>query len=445
MRPKRLASQPSTFQDPVPESSHGTDSESLKDYLDPLPARTAALALDKLRFVERREYSIACNWKVYVDNFLDGGYHVNTIHPGLAGVLDYAQDRTAIAGNTSVQSSPLRPPDPSQENASAGKVRTGENAYYWWVFPNFMINIYGGAMDTNLVLPLGPDRCRVIFDFYFARTEGPEAERFIADSIALCTRSSWKTSRFARTCRRDWLADRTPQAASAYAARSRAIISIACSPAVCKGKLKENFMGKLKGKVTLITGGSRGIGKGIARAFAAERASLILTARGVEELQRTTDELTGQGTTVLALPADLADEKQVMGIFAKIMDRFGRLDILVNNAGAFDGAPLDEMLTATWDKVLSINLRAPFLCMREAMKMMKRQGGGRIINIGSISAQRVRPQSAAYSTSKHGLWGLTQVTALEGRDHGISCGCLHPGNVVIDAAAIRAKRKIRSP
>jgi choline monooxygenase len=154
---------------------------SLAEFLAPLPARTAGLGLEALRFVQRREYELACNWKVFVDNYLDGGYHINTIHPGLAGVLDYSQYRTEIAGNTSVQVSPLEPGG----GDGVGRVRTGDTAYYWWIFPNLMINIYAGVMDTNLVLPLGPDRCKVIFDFYFARTEGPEAQRFLADSIAV--------------------------------------------------------------------------------------------------------------------------------------------------------------------------------------------------------------------------------------------------------------------
>jgi NAD(P)-dependent dehydrogenase (short-subunit alcohol dehydrogenase family) len=191
-------------------------------------------------------------------------------------------------------------------------------------------------------------------------------------------------------------------------------------------------MGKLTGKVALITGANRGIGKGIAQGFAAEGATLALSARGEEALQRTAAELTGRGATVLSVVADLTEEKDVLALFGSVMGRFGRLDILVNNAGAFDGGPLAEMSAATWDKVLAINLRAPFLCTREAMKIMKPQGGGRIINIGSISAQRVRPNSAPYSSSKHGLWGLTQCTALEGREYGISCGCLHPGNVLIE-------------
>lgn len=114
------------------------------------------------------------------------------------------------------------------------------------------------------------------------------------------------------------------------------------------------------------------------------------------------------------------------------MERFGRLDILVNNAGAFDGGPIDELSVEAWDRVMATNLRAPFLCTRAAMRIMKRQHQGRIINIGSISAQRVRPHSAPYSASKHGLWGLTQVTALEGREHGVTCCCLHPGNVYVE-------------
>jgi choline monooxygenase len=153
----------------------------LEAFLAPLPEKTVGLGLETLRFVRRQEYELACNWKVFVDNYLDGGYHVNTVHPGLAGALDYAHYRTEIAGNTSVQVSPLRP----SADATVGKVRTGANAYYWWVFPNLMLNVYQGVMDTNLVLPLGPERCRVVFDFYFAPGDGPGAEQFIADSIAV--------------------------------------------------------------------------------------------------------------------------------------------------------------------------------------------------------------------------------------------------------------------
>jgi NAD(P)-dependent dehydrogenase (short-subunit alcohol dehydrogenase family) len=191
-------------------------------------------------------------------------------------------------------------------------------------------------------------------------------------------------------------------------------------------------MSSLAGQTALVTGGNKGIGEAIAKGLAAAGASLVLCARTRESLQATADELAADGTNVLAFPADVTDEPQVRELFGAAMTRFGRLDILVNNAGAFDGGPLDEISTAAWDHVLAVNLRAPFLCTREAMRIMKKQRGGRIINIGSISAQRVRPNSAPYSASKHGLWGLTQVTALEGRPYGISCGCLHPGNVRVE-------------
>jgi NAD(P)-dependent dehydrogenase (short-subunit alcohol dehydrogenase family) len=202
-------------------------------------------------------------------------------------------------------------------------------------------------------------------------------------------------------------------------------------------------MSKLTGKVALITGGNKGIGLGIARGLAAEGARLTLTARGAPELERAAAELSG--TQILALPADVTDERQVDDLFARTLERFGRLDVLVNNAGAFEGGSLDELSVAAWDRVLAVNLRAPFLCTRAAMRIMKRQGGGRIINIGSISAQRVRPNSAPYSASKHGLWGLTQVTALEGRDHGISCGCLHPGNTLVERRLGTTKKEDDEP
>jgi NAD(P)-dependent dehydrogenase (short-subunit alcohol dehydrogenase family) len=204
-------------------------------------------------------------------------------------------------------------------------------------------------------------------------------------------------------------------------------------------------MGKLDGKAALITGASKGIGKGIALGLATAGASLCLTARGAKELERTAGELTAKKIKVLTVPADVADERQVQDLFRKTIERFGQLDILVNNAGAFDGGPLDELGVEIWDKVMAVNLRGPFLCTREAMKIMKRQRGGRIINIGSISAQRVRPNSAAYSASKHGLWGLTQVTALEGRDFGITCGCLHPGNVRVERRQESDKAEDQEP
>ena len=191
-------------------------------------------------------------------------------------------------------------------------------------------------------------------------------------------------------------------------------------------------MGKLAGKIALVTGASKGIGRGIALAFAREGADLLLSARGKESLASTAKEVADLGVRVEVQAGDVGSEEDVNAMFAQWQQSFDRLDLLVNNAGAFNGGPLDELATEDWDHVINTNLRGPFLCTRAAMQIMKRQGGGRIINIGSISAQRVRYNSAPYSTSKHGLWGLTQVTALEGREHGITCGCLHPGNILTE-------------
>jgi NAD(P)-dependent dehydrogenase (short-subunit alcohol dehydrogenase family) len=191
-------------------------------------------------------------------------------------------------------------------------------------------------------------------------------------------------------------------------------------------------MGKLTGKIAIVTGASRGIGRGIAAALAREGATLLLNGRNPDRLADAATELRSAGATVETLAGDVAQEHVVNQLFAYTVERFGRLDLLVNNAGAFDGGPLDAFDVTAWDRVLATNLRAPFLCTRAALAIMKQQRSGRIINIGSISANRVRPHSAAYSASKHGLWGLTQVAALEGRAYGVTVCCLNPGNIAVE-------------
>jgi len=204
-------------------------------------------------------------------------------------------------------------------------------------------------------------------------------------------------------------------------------------------------MGKLDGKVALVTGANRGIGRSIARGFAREGARLTTAARDAALLEEAAAELREMGAEVLAIPTDVTDEAQMESLFSQHMERYGRLDVLVNNAGAFDGGALDELTLAAWDKVMAVNLRGPFLGTRAAMRIMKPQGGGRIINVGSISAQRVRMNSAPYSTSKHGIWGLTQCTALEGRPYGISACALHPGNALTERRAESTQPQDREP
>lgn len=190
-------------------------------------------------------------------------------------------------------------------------------------------------------------------------------------------------------------------------------------------------MGKLTNKVAIVTGASRGIGRGIAQALAGDGAKLVLSSRDPQRLDGAAAELRQQ-TEVETVSGDIADEAVVERLFRQAIDRFDRLDLLVNNAGAFDGGPLDSFSTESWDRVIATNLRAPFLCMRSALAIMKRQQSGRIINVGSIAAHRVRPQSAAYAASKHGLWGLSQAAALEAREYGVTVCCLSPGNIAVE-------------
>lgn len=187
-------------------------------------------------------------------------------------------------------------------------------------------------------------------------------------------------------------------------------------------------MGKLDGKVTLVTGSSGGIGRAIALGLAEEGAAVVLAARRANLLADVEKRIVDAGGQALAVPTDVTSEADVEALFAATRERFGRLDILVNNAGTSTRGPIDELPVAEWDRVLAVNLRGPFLCAQQAMRIMKPQQSGRIINIGSISAQRVRPNSAPYSASKFGIDGLTHVIALEGRPFNISCGVLHPGN-----------------
>jgi NAD(P)-dependent dehydrogenase (short-subunit alcohol dehydrogenase family) len=202
----------------------------------------------------------------------------------------------------------------------------------------------------------------------------------------------------------------------------------------------------LTDKVALITGAGRGIGRGIALAFAREGAALVLASRSADQLAQVAEEAAEVSREkVVVQVADVSDEQQVEELFARVSSEFGRLDLLVNNAGAFDGGPLDELSALAWDRVINTNLRGPFLCTRAALRLMKPNSSGRIINIGSIAAQRVRPNSAPYAASKHGLWGLTQATALEGREYGVTCGAIHPGNVMVERREGSGRREDDEP
>ena len=189
----------------------------------------------------------------------------------------------------------------------------------------------------------------------------------------------------------------------------------------------------LDGKVALVTGGGTGIGKGIARIYALHGAKVWIAARNAARIESAAQEISdGAEVCVTAATVDVTDEDSVSALFERIMSQEGRLDVLVNNSGSIEGDPIESLSSDKWNRVMSTNVTGMFYCIREAFKLMRPQGGGRIINVGSIAAQRARHSSAAYTTSKHAVWGLTQSAAIEGRDCNIAVSALHPGNVLVE-------------
>ena len=153
------------------------EAPALESHLGDLAQRVSVAGL---KFFTRKSYTLACNWKVYVDNYLDGGYHVPHLHKALNSVLDYSEYTIENGPNYALQSSPMV----ASQDASVAQTRTGDRADYYWLYPNFMINLYEGVMDTNLVLPLGQEKCLVVFDFFFGDTS-PE---YNAESVAVSDR-----------------------------------------------------------------------------------------------------------------------------------------------------------------------------------------------------------------------------------------------------------------
>ena len=187
---------------------------------------------------------------------------------------------------------------------------------------------------------------------------------------------------------------------------------------------------KLDGKVAIVTGAGRGIGRGIGVRFAAEGASVLLTARTNAELEATVAEISSSEGTAAAVTADVSREKDCERIVAAARDRFGSIDILVNNAGIFGPVrPLEELTPSEFDEVLAINLRGPFLLTRLVLPEMYERGSGAILNISSIGAKLAYPWNGAYGTSKAALLGLTRTVAAEAARRGVRVNAICPGPV----------------
>lgn len=180
-----------------------------------------------------------------------------------------------------------------------------------------------------------------------------------------------------------------------------------------------------------VTGAGSGIGRASAVALARAGFTVALLGRRAEALHETRALIAEAGGRALAVPADVADESSVNDAFARIEREFGRLDVLFNNAGRNAGAvPLDDYTLAFWNDVVATNLTGVFLCARAAWRLMRRQApqGGRIINNGSISAHAPRPDTIAYTATKHAVLGITKSLALDGRPFNIACSQIDIGN-----------------
>jgi NAD(P)-dependent dehydrogenase (short-subunit alcohol dehydrogenase family) len=185
--------------------------------------------------------------------------------------------------------------------------------------------------------------------------------------------------------------------------------------------------------VAVVTGASSGLGRVIARSLLGAGWQVALAGRRAELLEEAAQGAPASwpAEAALVVPADVTSAESVAALFGAVHDRWGRLDLLVNNAGLFGpAAQADEIDLADWRRVVDTNLTGAFLCAQHAVRMMKAQDpqGGRIINNGSISAHTPRPNSIAYTATKHAVTGLTKSLSLDGRPYGIACGQIDIGN-----------------
>jgi len=186
--------------------------------------------------------------------------------------------------------------------------------------------------------------------------------------------------------------------------------------------------------VAVVTGAGSGIGRAVASALLATGYRVALAGRRADPLRETA----GDHAAVLVVPTDVADPASVAALFAAVRGEWGRVDLLFNNAGTFGpSGTVDEVPVEEWRATVAVNLTGSFLCAREAFAAMRAQDpqGGRIINNGSISAHAPRPGSAAYTSTKHAITGLTKSVSLDGRPYGIACGQIDIGNAATDMTA----------
>lgn len=189
---------------------------------------------------------------------------------------------------------------------------------------------------------------------------------------------------------------------------------------------------RLNGKVAIVTGASRGIGRAICVALAEEGAAVVLAARAVDKLEETAEQVTAVGGKAEIVVTDLAEEESIKNLVKVANEKFGRLDILVNNAGVTHSAELEDTATVDWDRLFAVNTRAPFILCREALPLLRKAEAAYIINIVSIVGVKCYPLQSAYTASKHALRGMTKSLAEELRGSNVRVHSICPGGVDTD-------------
>ncbi len=188
----------------------------------------------------------------------------------------------------------------------------------------------------------------------------------------------------------------------------------------------------LSGRVALVTGGSRGLGRAMADALARAGADLVITSRTSADLDRAAEELRRHGQRVLPVPSDVTDEPSIRDLVQQALDRFGQIDILVNNAGVGETQSVVDMDPAYWDRIMQVNVRGPMLCCKHVGPHMIGRQSGKVINVASVMATRVARYMSPYCASKAAIVQFTRALALEWIRHNIQVNALCPGYFLTD-------------